>query len=285
MEIENKTSSTLQVVENITKSVLSIGAIIYAWGFLVISIYLSQYHISSLNLLRVQYILAGIWIVIPILLFSILAIWFTAAFYKEFFTKAEEQKDKKKRWFLDFIWKIIIVVMLISGYYFIVSDFLKWIAPTFTSGIFVLNGFDLLKVAGFCLGIAIFLGITWNFINGSRKYPEKKAPYLLWGVLFAIFTTTIALGYTVYFSLYLYPKIPSILGGGQPQNVKIMIGHGDDYESLRKALNFDNNQELSSTLKLITTTDEIYLILDPINTYRAIVLPKNSVSLLILEFK
>ena len=83
----------------------------------------------------------------------------------------------------------------------------------------------------------------------------------------------------------MYPKIPAVVGGGQPVDVKIMLVQDDNYKTLRGILSYDDNQEISQTVSLITTTDENYVIVVPSDVHRIFLLPKGSVSLLVIDSK
>jgi len=285
MKTENRISSILKTAENMFKSTLSAGAIIYAWGFLIVSVYLSQFNVLSMNLLRVQYVLAGIWFFVPIIIFLVFVIVLAVIVYDEFFyLETKLKKPKGVGRFLTFIWKLFWIYIFIIGFLGLVGMFLKSIAPNFTSSFNSIDRSNILYVAGFCLAIVVLTGLVWFLFKVKKEDSEdERISSRLWGTLYALFAVVVIFGYTLYFSLNLYPKIPAVLGGAQPLSVKIMVIPGIEYDSVRAELNFDDNQELSPTLKLITTTDDSYIILDPTNVHRVIVLPKNYVSLIIFE--
>jgi len=54
-------------LERVTKLVVGVTAVVYLTGFIVECIYLGRYHVTSLSLLKGEYILAGFWTWAPLL--------------------------------------------------------------------------------------------------------------------------------------------------------------------------------------------------------------------------
>ena len=166
------------------------------------------------------------------------------------------------------------------------TDFLNFVAPNLALKFTEISNSDMLQYSGFCLGIAILIGMTWIFIREIREESGKVNVRNIFGtIIFASFAGIAILGYTLHFAINLYPKIPAVVGGGQPIETQFMLTHDDNYEYLKDVFNFDDNQELSPRVKLLTTTDEDYVFIHPINIQRVILLPKDSVSLFIFDLK
>jgi hypothetical protein len=288
MKTQNEEQSLIQSLEKSIRSILSIGAIIYAWGFIVVSIYLSQYSVVSLNLLRIQYILAGIWIIVPIIIFTIALSWFFSSIYYQYFENRNRinPPDTRKMRFMRILVGLLAGFMSLSFCYWVTTNFISWSAPNVFAQFTPLSISDVLKLIVFCFGIDLSILFSWALMYRTRAESGKGdfLPFFSAVTGFS-FAGLMIIGYTFYFAINIYPKIPSFFGGGQPIEVRFILAHDDNYESLRDSLHFVDDQELSPTVRLVTTTENDYIIIDPTDSRRVILLPQKSVSLFIFESK
>ena len=71
-------------VEQLSKIGIAGLSFTYALGFIAASLYFARYSVSSLSLIRVQYILAGIWLLLPILTTLFVLVWIVYFFRNEY---------------------------------------------------------------------------------------------------------------------------------------------------------------------------------------------------------
>jgi hypothetical protein len=87
--------------ETIGKIALGVLGMFYVTGLIVVSTHLNQYGVFSLNLLRVNYIMAGIWALLPIFVsltiliigWSLLQRLYASQLFQHFFAKSKNGRD------------------------------------------------------------------------------------------------------------------------------------------------------------------------------------------------
>lgn len=245
----------------LSKLFFSISGVIYALGFLVVSIYLSQFQVSPLNLIRYEYLLAGFWLTIPL----IVALYCCSLLSTAFYDRLVDQREREKvEWgFLKWAWNISFALFLIYGWILITTSTLSWSIPHIYQEFNKLNFLDILilVVLSFALGFTGTMSVLfWKFIEFSIK--KENLGTIIW----ATFTTfAFILGmiiYIGYFSLNLYPKIPSVLGGGGPKEVRFTLSNSSTESFIKEALDYDEENGVTATQYLISSNDTFFLIYD-----------------------
>jgi uncharacterized membrane protein YwzB len=270
-------TSLAKRIEGYFKAILSFGGVIYATGFLVVSVHLSRYDISPFGVIRIQYILAGAWLILPLVLTLCIAFWVLAYAY-HLFKKSTEQR--RSRWRL--VWVPVKILIIVLGVYGICSFFLNLLcssAPVLAGKFQHVRFGDFLKLGGFCLGIFLFSTITWAFLSDIRtKKGEISYRDLFAGISYVAITSLVFAGYMGFFAINLYPSIPADLGGGSSIEMRVMLKKNDQNVHINKLLGITDDTVLSPSLKLLLVTDKSYFIADPNVDRISIELPKDMVS-------
>jgi hypothetical protein len=246
---------TKDLIELIGKFAIGFVAICYVVGLLVVNLYLSRYGVYSLSLFRLNYIMAGAWLLAPILLgtlfiLGLFAIAYSFRLLRPFIDKrlnipyhGEFHKPIDLGNILFFIFMYGVLGLMIGGN---IKHF----------GI----GFS-----GEWLGLmmwAVFVVIPILWIR-YKKYkadsPSRFITYfavLLYCSLSWIFCILI-------FSRNLYGNIPPYIGGGGTKDVQLLLKLEDkDKQFFQSAgLQFEGDSNQTQTLQLLFTNDNEYVFL------------------------
>jgi hypothetical protein len=269
--------SALATVEGLGKAAVAVLGLIYALGLAVVSLHLASYGASGLGLLQEQYVLAGLWALLPLgatgFAFAVIA----GAAIEEFGeVKANAAATRKQRW-LVIAGKVKQAAMVSVAWFIIAGFFLGFVTPQiYRSGIASIGLWTLVKigakVVGFAVVLAIFaIGGLASFVGAGKRNPVIGT-VLLGTALFVL------LGYLGFFTASVYPLIPATVGGGQPRRIHVLL-KGDAPEASAAALlrGTPPPNQLSEH-RLLFATDKAYIVVDPTDPHRAIEIPKDLVT-------
>lgn len=238
---ESKSKSSLEDIKNavevIGKVTLGVVAVCYVIGLVVVNVYLNKYGIYSLSLLRLNYISAGIWALIPILipLSAILIIRLRSEVSPVIFWG----------YLLSFIPLLSVLVPVAIALRFDPSPY--WLLVIFTG---------------------IYLSLLLIMLAESIKehlYSKDLSKHVFIGVLPVLI---IIVSHTAIFANSVYGTIPSQIGGGSPKKVQFIVAAENE---VRKALTdsgvlFTKNESQQDTNKtepvlLLFVTDQECVVL------------------------
>lgn len=210
---------SLEILKNyleiIGKSVLGLVAICYAAGLVVESIYYSHFGVTAFSLLRLNYILAGIWVLGPYLLVVLFSVLLWSIFPLSPISKEYELVSHgpfKSKWatfvLLSLVFTTIIFLIIIIFRYFIIRTAFNddWIA-----------------VLWFGVGTALNLCFFMSLYPEHRKaINQSNTGKLRFGLsAMALILTPIA--YCLIAGPIVYRLVPSELGGGKLRYAKFLI--------------------------------------------------------------
>lgn len=260
---------TKDFLEILGKLILSLIALCYVLGLLVVNIHLSKYGTHSMSLFRVNYIAAGIWTLLPILVLMVF-IMILVLLFKQF------RHNTHKLNFLIYL----LLFVLICYFPFMAAPRLRlnlwhfgWLSPLVTGGL--LNVYFILALSGYHRNLDRNIKLVRN-------------------VAITLAIIVILILHTILFAYNVYENIPSHIGGGKPQTVQIIVDIGcentrvfDETEIPFIQEKVSNNSHVSSQKKtddklyirtndieLISVTDEDYVIK---GRNGAVTIPRSSV--------
>src|SRR5262245_45468550 len=215
---------TLATAEALGKAAVAVLGLIYALGLAVVTLHLARYGASGLGFLQEQYVLAGMWALLPLGAIGFVFAVIVAAALEEF---GEVQHDPTvtaaRRWRIvaGKLWQ----AAKVSGAWFIIAGFFLGFLTPRAYGLASIGSWALVKiglqVAGFAAVLAIMtIGGLASFVAAGKRNPVVGT-VLLGTALFVL------LGYLGFFTASVYPLIPAALGGGQPRRIQILLKSDD----------------------------------------------------------
>jgi hypothetical protein len=269
--------STLSTVEGLGKAAVTVLGLIYALGLAVVTLHLASYGASGLGLLQEQYVLAGMWALLPLGATGFAFAVITGAALDEFGEmKADPASTRKQRW-LVIARKVRQAALMSLVWFFIAGFFLGFVAPqVYRSGIASIGWWTLVKigaqVAGFAVVLAILaIGGLASFVARDKREPATGT------VLFGT-ALLVLLGYLGFFTASVYPLIPAAVGGGQPRRIHVLLKSDSSEASVTALLRGTTPPALLPEHRLLFATDKSYIVVDPSDPHRAIEIPKDLVT-------
>jgi hypothetical protein len=272
--------------------------LLYVLGFLVVTFHLSQFGVAPVTWLRPQYLLAGIWCLLPNLLFTA-ALAFAALQFTEPWIRGSMVVPRKTRigrhifgaiqglggLFGAFAF-ISIAVMKVLGlptdyghHRWGLSDVitLKLAALSFATAVcavIAISAFSTLSAGGVPVEPMITSPESWKRqMSVSLRFDRSVALGSV-GTLFAFGSLAFILFYVHSFSVSVYSAIPSTLGGGRPQRVVFLI---DSTVQRTAPLVVDDSGSRSVPYNLLLITDSSYVVESPAKGELAIEFKQDSV--------
>lgn len=214
--------------------------LLYFFGLIVNLIYFAQYGISTISLLKLQYILAGFWALFPILLVLFIFSWFTYI--------SRTYNKNTIVYFVVLLGPIFLILILII-YLFLIHP------PSYTVNSYTKNGIADTIFLGILISSIIF--IPTEMIKSYEVLKKYKSIEIIAVQSLSIFILFV--GYLGSFSYTLYENIPIGYGGGKPEIIQFIIKDEKDKTSLPIELASSSNKSIP--YKLLLETDKTYVIL------------------------
>lgn len=219
-------------------------AVAYLVGFLVVTRYLSRYGVSSFAIFQLQYLVAGIWVIAPIVVMA-----FMQKASQEFTNRALRTENEGK-----VSWRRRLLVMVATN----------------IPGVLTLSAFAVYVagVEGLTLRMAVYSLLFYTALRASadllwvswRTPPHLRQTW--WAThhnspFYATLLTSIFLAYAFFFAIRVYPVIPYSLGGGKPLTVVFLLGD----KRVPGVSARDSSSRVSLPYKLLASTDKSFFIL------------------------
>lgn len=275
-------------VELLSKLVIGVVGGLYLVGIVVVNTYLNTYGIFTPSLFRLSYIGAGIWALVPILLWfvvlvSIVTILFCVSNkvrdFVSYILRLKSTSSPKRSMEEHVIAGVLVTLLVLS------------MAMTLQLGGLVTSVKALLTwpVLVSSLDIAALALISVPLVNLDDDRMSRSIRAVLISVASAIFL----LAHSYVFALTSYGQIPSYLGGGEPKEVQLVIE--SDLEKRRffedlgiRFLSKESNVTLNVSLLLVTENEYLILVetkafLDNRKVTSGITIPKAKVSAVLYE--
>lgn len=239
-------SMNQSLIEWVPKLLGASVGFIYLVGFLVVTRHLSSYGVSSFSVFQIQYLVAGVWVVAPIVLMELMQI---AA--QRFTDRA--LSDRRE---VDTInWRRRLIVPLMTS---VPGGLLIGAAAAFVGNIEGVSwqvGVFLFIFYIAMTGTGVFLWAAWKSPpNRPTWWVNRHAAPFYATLLMSIFLT-----YAFFFAVRVYPLIPYSLGGGKPLTVVFLMGDRNVPDFLAAG----KSSHTSAPYKLLATTEKTFVILPP----------------------
>jgi hypothetical protein len=239
---------------------VSIG-LLYFLGFLVVAGHLSQYGVSSFSVLQLQYLIAGFWSFGPPV--GLAFVFLTARKFEE--TAAPDIPGRK------FNWRRFLLATFFTGIPYAIYITLLCSIPGILQNMTWGMGVRLYLFYLAMIDCAQFLRWSWQTpTDKETRWSNRRAvPF------YSTLLVMIALGYVVWFSVRIYPLIPSSLGGGRPLTVAFMESEKRFPDGITAAATDANR---SIPYELLVATDKYYVVVSPDRNEKSIEVSRDSVA-------
>src|SRR5262245_26707938 len=187
-------------VERWTKIGVPLLGALYVIGFAVSAFQLAHYGVSPLGLVRAQYLLAGVWALMPFaFLLTLIALILIAIKVETAATKHIQFEH------------VVQVIIGFAGFILLWALSWRWVPFEFPP----------LSRVGPVLGFALIISVAlWAACSSPWKSRFWNAVSATAGAALTIIFT---IGYLACFAATIYPLIPSAIGGGRPARVTITL--------------------------------------------------------------
>lgn len=214
----------LEVIESLGKAVLAATALTYVAGYLVVCLHSAQFGVSSLELVKPHYILAGLWLLFPLVSIGVMTTFAVAVMSSSRgLTPNKAPRSSWRLWLKRLAWGMFMCLSLLS--IMIVALLMLLPRPRALPDIeqIVEYSSTVRELAGSFLwitGFAFFGHMFWR-ASHTAAHKDKEALRSI-AVVFAVFLLFVSLEYLIWFSRKLYPIIPQSVGGGRPIVVRLI---------------------------------------------------------------
>lgn len=228
-------SDTLKnVVELISKVALGTVALCYVLGLAVVNIYLNKYGVFALDLFRLNYISAGIWTLMPVVIAILVLMVF-------------RMRSQVRR-------------TTLLGYLLSLTPFLFVLAVSLR---FKPSQFWILAIINGSF-LAYMLIVATESVARNINTPQL-GNYILMALLP---TSLLLLSHTAIFANLVYGTIPSQIGGGRPKPVQLIVSEENENKKIliESGLSLVKNENQtdsnkSETVLLLFLTDQECIVL------------------------
>lgn len=232
-------------IKNLPKLGALALAIVYFLGFLAVTVSLSRYGVVPASLLRFQYLVAGVWLLLmpaSVVLAGVIYYWLGLRFRGKL---------------LGFLpWRdlgaLLIVFMAISSLYLTLLGLFPLFAKSlFNAKWYILACIALVGGGWFSLNRVLTMKASSSTLEESFRI-ENFANRL---TFLAVFGVSL---YILLFSTQIYPLIPSTLGGGKPLPVVFLLKSSEPAESV--PLERGESPRRSIRYELLLSTETAYIV-------------------------
>lgn len=265
------------VLELTSKMVLGLVGISYALGLLIMNLYLYQYGVYSLNLLRLNYVIAGFWALVPVIFWSFITFnvtWLLLYYSKKFcafyrFPPPPDgplTPDDKKFIRIQVIYVSIPIIATIVILQLTVGFRLSWLQPLALAGL-----------------------LSWSLVNLSLAsiIVHRATLPRVYMRIFSISFLLLATGaYVLAFAINIYGSIHSSFGGGAPKEVIIVFTEDAETKKLLDIAGFSffPDSKQMAAARVLFATEEEYILL-PTDRNISLSVPRNSVKAVFYSVK
>jgi hypothetical protein len=273
-----------ELMERIAKTVPLVLAGLYVMGFLIVALHLGRYGVSSLDLVKLQYLAAGFWFGCVFVVFYGITLPLTVHI-SEFIS----QRARSAFWRRSEVGALVGSVVAGPGMVAILTlltRVIPWLVRTFGSSDAIERNqqvaedfnsvrFLLLSVIAFDILLRVWLYLRAKARESSRG--EYNARYF-WR-LSTPFPVLAFLFCALLFVRDVYPNISFALGGGQPRHVVFWLGSGTTSDSF---LERDGTTPYTVPYELLLETQNSLVVVSPKDGQRAVEFDKKAVGAVVV---
>jgi hypothetical protein len=236
-------------------------AVVYVVGLAVVSLHLSRYGVFGLSLAQADYLLAGVWALVPLVVVGTIAGVVTALVLQEQAAHTGaggvvrgSGSFSKRRDMVIGVLAVTLGMVLMALYLtsFVGGRSAEDMIEPFGAGELLAIG---VATLGFLLAVALGTGVALF----ARSQHPVDVPYRVLGVMLAV---TALIAYIGYFTDTVYPRIPSAVGGGAPTAVH-MVMKSDSTPGMLASVMRGLANEAACRHRLLFANNTEYIIVDP----------------------
>ena len=254
------------VLEAASKGLLAAAGLCYVFGLVVSNIHFGRYGYYSLSLLQLNYVFAGFWSVLPIIVAA-----FAVNFLYVYFTGAgREGEQPRAKFSLKRVAAGLLGLLMFTGIVSVVVSMIgEYIGFRFSWWWLAVS------LAGLIPAIA-FVGFAFSIVAPREGKRNVNLSLLL------LMNLAIALTfYLAFFSLKVYGDIPAGVGGGRPARVRFVVDAAERPFFLSSGITFDEGDGNSKPVGLLLNTEEGYVV-RPNEGSHTVIIPRERVKTLLL---
>ena len=235
-------------IEDLTKLAAGALAACYAIGLLAVNTYLLPYGVSDFNLFRVRFILTGLLVVGTIVFSVTLPLLIVAMIISR-----KKIGDTQLSTFTTRLLELNTILVYVIFAFVPPIFFLLFLHLTPLRS---LEGYSLnVLVGGILIGVSYVIVRSWKTAGSFWS----KCLYILFGAFFIIAPLTYAL---VFFSTYVFPRVPVQWGGSQGQEVELLIKHDSVAGISQLGVPMEDDLDKTKYVQLLFTGESFYIIAD-----------------------
>jgi len=254
-----------------SKVLARVVIVLYVVGFLVVTFHLAQFGFVPVTWLRPQYLLAGIWCLLPALLLLWIVGYGTGqslALFRGGPNPAPSSTRKHHSLAPPSTSKyrhVVPTLLSLAAFFtatYMVIKFIEFLmGQPLTFKFWGPQTLAALKLAAYCLltvvGVITVVVTVPKALRARREFSTTYAAECSQAAILLCLTLAAGVAYIRYFSTTVYPIIPSAIGGGRPQAVFFLLEKDEDGEPPVTA---DHSGSRSIPYKLLLKTDSTYVV-------------------------
>lgn len=269
---------------------LSISAISYVIGFIIVNLHFSQWGFFSFDLLKAQYVTAGIWFIIIFIIIVIAYIFYEIISVKLYILY--DKFDNDNPWIFEvssiiiFLLSICITGIIFAGSLYFIAEKL-WIDTNWKQLVPLLIFLILIQILEKFEPSSGENNLN-SFSDKMHKLREQGSHVSFYQLLIkfpqnflliSILTIVAIYG----FSISIYGSIPQTIGGGKPSKVDVLFSEKKLSHAARLGLvSLDSNEKIKLALLTRSSTGIVFIIDNPQQT-RSIEVKENFVEAIIFQ--
>lgn len=212
-------------VAELAKTGATLLGILYALGFAVVTIHLGRYHVAPFGLLRVQYLLAGLWLLAPLVGVVLPLLW-AAGIYRVGVGSGSPPRSRSAL-VSAYAKHVVLALGVTASYVWVMGLVVFRVAPELRQEWGVLDIAFIIRYAGIVLlyvaALTVLTFTGWHYWREVRSGQSGSHGHRILMLIiltsFAIFTF---IAYMLHFSINAYSRLPAVLGGGAAQAVILL---------------------------------------------------------------
>lgn len=252
-------------LELASKAIITLVGLCYAIGLVVRNIHLSRYGYYTVGLLELNYIMAGVWALLPMFLGVLLLNLLSFLFFIDDEAKPHLRRGKKaKLTGYDIFVNVFVSVLLAAGF-LLVSH--RYLALPLSWG---LVGTTLLGIlALYFLAATAYFSVSPSGFNFSTRLLFATCGIILLGLYLSLFARRH------------YNDIPSGVGGGRPELVRLVPAEEAKPYLVTLGLRLDGTGNVTEPTQMILATENELVLSTGASGVAAV--PRDAVKALIFE--
>jgi hypothetical protein len=246
-------------LEATARRILAFLAVAYVVGLAVITLHLARYGVFGLDLVQAEYLLAGVWALVPLVVVGFLGGVVIALVLQERASRGSTGGPRMSGSFGSRRDMVLGVLAVTLGMVIMAIFLLSFVSGRTDEDMVAFSLSDLFMIGLATLGFLAAAALGSGIAMFARSTQSVDVPYRWLGVMLAI---TASMAYLGYFTDTVFPRIPSAVGGGAPTAVHMVMKTDSAPGMLTSVLRGLAN-EAACRHRLLFANGSEYIIVDP----------------------